>query len=102
MTHVDVALAVPGALVLILALVPALRKPFRTAWSARLAAIVKAQLPWVAWAQSFRCKTLDVAVQLSAFTVSIEWYLFTCPLVAWAGHPGACDDAPTRIAGSLV
>ncbi len=79
---------------LILPLVPALRKPFRTAWSARLFAMVKAQLPWVAWAQSFRCQCLDVAVQLSAFTVSIEWYLFTCPLLAWAGYSGAGQSLP--------
>lgn len=44
------------------------------------------QLPWVAAAQTRSNKVLDLAVLLSAATITLEVYLTLIPLITWSGN----------------
>jgi hypothetical protein len=78
-------LAAAGLLLSLLCVASPLHKPIRQLCKQRLIGITIKQLPWVAAAQTYVSRPLDVAVLLSAATITLEVYLTLIPLLLWSG-----------------
>lgn len=78
-------LAAAGFLLSLLCVASPLHKPIRQLCKQRLIRITIKQLPLVAAAQTYVSRPLDVAVLLSAATITLEVYLTLIPLLLWSG-----------------
>lgn len=78
-------LAAAGFLLSLLCVASPLHKPIRQLCKQRLIGITIKQLPLVAAAQTYVSRPLDVAVLLSAATITLEVYLTLIPLLLWSG-----------------
>lgn len=78
--------AASGLLLSLLCIASPLHKHIRQLAKPFLVNVTIKQLPWVAAAQiTYSNRLLDVAVLLSAATITLEVYLTLIPLLIWSG-----------------
>jgi len=77
--------AASGFLLLLLSIASPLHKHVRQLAKPFLVNVTIKQLPWVAAAQIYSNRLLDLAVLLSAATITLEVYLTLIPLLIWSG-----------------
>jgi hypothetical protein len=100
-----VLLAALGGLLSLLAVASPLHPSVRRLCHAPLSAATVAQLPLVAATQRYCSRGLDLAVLVSAATITLEVYLTLLPLLIWSGAEGlvVCGLLPQlALAGYVV
>lgn len=78
-------LACAGLLLCCLCVASPLHRKIRQLAKPGLVAVTIRQLPAVAAAQAYVNRVLDIAVLLSAATITLEVYLTLIPLLIWSG-----------------
>lgn len=94
-----------GLLLFLLAVASPLHKPVRRTLHPTLVGVTIKQLPLVSATQGYCSRWLDLAVLLSAATITIEVYLTFLPLLIWSGnhHFVVCGLLPQlALAGYVV
>jgi hypothetical protein len=79
-------LAAGGLLLALLCIASPAHRFTRQLTKGWLADITIKQLPWVAAAQTYSSRPLDLAVLISAATITLEVYLTLLPLLIWSGY----------------
>mgnify|MGYP001807178133 CR=1 FL=1 len=77
--------ACTGLLLFLCCLASPLHKPIRQLLKPSLVRVTIKQLPAVAAAQAYVSRLIDIAVLLSAATITLEVYLTLIPLLIWSG-----------------